>query len=211
MFNNSQHTLLTPIPTGMSVVTGATSAHKRQPSAITASSSKLPSSDRRVSDCLPPDDIPESSPPAYSLAPDINGVCKTFHYSRPTQSFQRAPEPSVQLIAKVIPVSATTAPTSPSALSASVCSPARPTAASVRQQPPVWEYSSPSNYLWEHSTSCGVGSTAPPASGGYGYPTCTPMPGHHLLRTDGRTFTWRRHGTSATNVCCFTLSFLSHH
>ena len=38
------------------------------------------------------------------------------------------------------------------------------------------ENSSPLNYLWEQPTSCGVGSTATPASGRNGCLTCTPCP-----------------------------------
>jgi hypothetical protein len=152
---------------------------------------------------LPPDDIPESAPPAYSVTPDIGGG-ETVVEQGPRRPFQRAPAPFVQP-----PPPAAYPPLGPPGsyperpLSQLSDRGAPPPASQPRYAPPPGPPPSsapvqqpryapppgppPPSRPRAASTSSGAGSTAPPTSDGY--PTSTPTPGHPLLR-NGRTLVY---------------------
>jgi hypothetical protein len=152
---------------------------------------------------LPPDDIPESAPPAYSVTPDI-GRGETVVEQGPRRPFQRAPAPFVQPPPPAAypplgppgayperPLSQLSdrGPPPPPAHPRYAPPPGPPPSSTPAQQP---RYAPPPgppppSRPRAASTSSGAGSTAPPASDGY--PTSTPTPGHPLLR-NGRTLVY---------------------
>ncbi|KAF8268855.1 hypothetical protein EI94DRAFT_1726695 [Lactarius quietus] len=156
---------------------------------------------------LPPDDIPESAPPAYSLTPDIGGG-ETVVEQGPRRPFQRAPEPLIQLPPPVIAYPDPSPPGSfperplsqlsdrgrppPLVQQPRYAPPPGPPPSSTpgqqqsRYAPPSGPPPPPSRPR-AASTSRGAGSTAPPTSDGY--PTTTPTPGHPLLR-NGQTLVY---------------------
>ncbi|KAH9956998.1 hypothetical protein BC827DRAFT_1228078 [Russula dissimulans] len=163
-------------------------------------------------DDLPPDAIPDTAPPAYSLTPNT-GSGELVVQQGPRRPFQRAPEPFLQFpTAPQQPRQRQppqpnpprfVAPTGPP----SVSSPTRPLSqmsdfarefysAGATTPPPDTQQEPqyapppgppPPRRPRAASTSSGAGSTAPPASDGR--PTTTPMPGHPLLR-NGKTLVY---------------------
>jgi len=165
-------------------------------------------------DDLSADAIPDTAPPAYSVAPNTGGG-ELVVQQGPRRPFQQAPEPFLQL-----PVAPQQQPPQPQSLQLDASrrfpqppgpqagsSPTRPlsqmsdfarefysagatTPPETQQEPqyaPPPGPPPPPRRPRAASTSSGAGSTAPPASDGR--PTTTPTPGHPLLR-NGKTLVY---------------------
>jgi hypothetical protein len=202
-------------PRRLSSSSSLQSASTSLPPRLTPSAAPQPPSSALPSD-LPPDftldDIPEVPPPAYSLTPDIDSG-ETFLVQDPSEPFQHAPEPPVQLppsppppppppsppssfperpLSPLSEFEAPPSPTTPLEQQPRYAPPPGrpPPASSVRQHSRITPPSGappPPNRPRVASTSSGAGSTASPASSGH--PTSTPTPGRPLLR-NGRTLVY---------------------
>ena len=121
---------------------------------------------------LPPNAIPESSPSPYSLTPDINGVSETFtHAGLPVSARAVGAAAATNSHPSLRPPAHSLSPYRPSCLVArrlphlQLRQPQYVSQLGRLRLPSVSnlqcaENCSPSNYLWEHSTSCGLGSIA---------------------------------------------------